>query len=56
MKLLEQEAKEILEEKLKNGGSLQVAAQGDIPTVKRTLEKYLEIGIPAVLGPCSAGG
>jgi len=51
--MLEEEAKEILEAKLKAGQSLHTAAQGDFRGIKRLLEKCLEDDIPCMLGPCT---
>jgi len=49
-------ASRILEEKVQKGGILVVAGHADLPSIKRLLEDCLQEDIPAVLGPCAAGG
>jgi hypothetical protein len=50
------EAEAILERRVDGGGKLLIAAQADLPTLKRLRSRCLDAGIPVMLGPCAPGG
>lgn len=54
--MFEDEAREQIEQRLAAGGKLELALRADLPTTKALLGQCLEADIPAVLGPCHAGG
>ena len=54
--MIEDEAKELIEQRLAAGGKLQLALRADLPATKALLDECLEAEIPAMLGPCNAGG
>jgi hypothetical protein len=54
--MYEEDAKQQIEERLAAGGSLQLALRADLPSTKKLLDQCLAADIPAVLGPCHAGG
>ena len=51
-----EEARQLLEQRVEAGASLVVAGQADLPSIKKLLDQCLSNDIPAVLGPCSKGG
>ncbi len=51
-----QEAVDLLDERVKSGGTLVAVAQGALPAVKRLRDRCLDAGIPSMLGPCAPGG
>lgn len=51
-----EQAKEILDGRIRDGARLKVAFHGDLGSVKNHLAACLAEGIPALLGPCSSGG
>jgi len=54
--MLEEEANEYLDERVKNGATLVVAVQGAVPALKQLRDQCLEADIPTMLGPCAPGG
>ena len=52
----ESEAEDVLRRRLDAGGQLRVAAQADLPTLKRLRSRCLDAEIPVMLGPCAPGG
>ena len=54
--MLETEAKDYLSDKQEAGNPLAMAAHADLRSIKKLLEDCLTAGIPAMIGPCSAGG
>lgn len=52
----ENEAKDILEERVDNGARLVPAQHADLPAIKKLQGRCLDAGIPALLGPCAPGG
>jgi hypothetical protein len=56
IEMLEHEAKQLLDARVKDGARLVPAQQAALPAIKRLHGKCLDADIPALLGPCSAGG
>ncbi len=52
----ETEAEDILGKRVDEGGQLRVAANMDLPSLKRLRSRCLDAGIPVMLGPCAPGG
>ena len=52
----ESEAEDMLGRRVEGGDRLLVAANADIPTLKRLRSQCLAAGIPVMLGPCAPGG
>ena len=51
----ERQAKRILEERLRAGGKLVVAREGDLASIKVLQERCHEAGVATLLGPCAGG-
>ena len=54
--LYEDEARDMLTERVRAGGRLVVAKHADLASVKRFRDDCLKSDIPAMLGPCAPGG
>lgn len=54
--LYEDEARHMLNERVRTGSQLVVAKHADLATVKRFRDDCLNADIPAMLGPCAPGG
>ncbi|MDD5309427.1 MAG: hypothetical protein PHU25_19090 [Deltaproteobacteria bacterium] len=52
----EEEAREIIEASIAGGGRIVSALSAQMPVVKDMMDKCLEVGIPAIMGPCESGG
>jgi hypothetical protein len=52
----EEEARNLLDERVRTGGQLVPAMQAALPAIKKLLDQCLEADIPSMLGPCSKGG
>ncbi|MCP4603690.1 MAG: hypothetical protein GY847_24760 [Proteobacteria bacterium] len=52
----EDQARQIIEERVANGGRVVSAMTAELPSLKTVQDKCLSQGIPALLGPCSGGG
>jgi hypothetical protein len=52
----EADAESTLVRRVDAGGRLQVAASGDLPTLKRLRSRCLGAGIPVMFGPPVPGG
>ncbi len=52
----EDQARQIIEERVKNGGRVVSAATAELPSIKVMQEKCLLEGVPALLGPSQGGG
>jgi hypothetical protein len=51
----EWQAKRILEERLRAGGKLVVAQEGDLPSIRVLQDRCHEAGVPTMLGACAGG-
>ena len=52
----EREAEEILDARVKAGGKLVVAQNGDLASIKLLRVRCHEAGVPTMLGPAPGGG
>ncbi len=52
----EDQARQIIETRLKNGGRVVAVATAELPSLKAMQEKCLSQEVPALLGPCQSGG